>query len=171
MARTLVLIRHAKTKKTHPQGDHARELAERGVVDGQALGRWLEEEQLLADLVLVSTATRTRQTTEQLLIGAGTGDVEVRPERALYDGGSTGVLAAVREAPEDARTVWVVGHEPSMSTLALALANEARSSSAALDSVREHFATGAAAVLLVEVPWSDLAPGMASLEAVHTARG
>ena len=171
MALTLVLIRHAKTKKTHPLGDHARELADRGILDGQALGRWLEQELLLADLVLVSTARRTRQTTEQLLIGAGTGDVEVRPERALYDGGSTGVLAAVREAPEDAQTVWVVGHEPTMSTLALALADETLSSAAALDSIREHFATAAAAVLRVEVPWSDLAPGMARLEAVHTARG
>ncbi|SDC02258.1 phosphohistidine phosphatase [Raineyella antarctica] len=171
MARTLVLIRHAKTKKTHPLGDHARKLAERGVVDGQALGRWLQEEQLLADLVLVSTATRTLQTTEQLIAGAGAGDVEVRPERALYDGGSTGALETVREAPEDVRTLWVVGHEPTMSTLALALADEARSSAGALDSVRKHLATAAAAVLLVEVAWSDLAPGLARLETVHTARG
>lgn len=171
MARTLVLIRHAKTKKTHPQGDHARELAERGIVDGRALGRWLAEEQLLADLVLTSTAARTRQTTEQLLLGAGAGDVEVRPEEALYDGGTAGVLQAVREAPEDGRTLWVVGHEPSMSTLVLALADEERSSAAALDSVREHVATAAAAVLHLDVPWSDLAPGKARLEKVHTARG
>jgi phosphohistidine phosphatase len=171
MARTLVLIRHAKTKKTHPQGDHSRELAERGVVDGQALGRWLEQEQLLADLILTSTAARTLQTTEQLLIGAGAGDVEVRPAHALYGGGTAGVLQAVREAPEEVRTLWVVGHEPSMSTLVLALADEAQSSAAALDSVREHFATAAAAVLRLDVPWSDLAPGLARLEAVHTARG
>ncbi len=171
MARTLVLIRHAKTTKHHPDGDHARELAERGIVDGRELGRWLEQEGLLADLVLVSTATRTRQTTEQLLAGAGAGEVEVRPEQALYDRGSAGVLEAVREAPQDARTVWVVGHEPSLSTLALMLADEVQSSAEALDSVREHFATAAAAVLSVEVPWSELDRGMARLEAVHTARG
>lgn len=171
MVHTLVLIRHAKTKKTHPLGDHARELADRGVVDGQALGRWLEAEQLLAGLVLTSTATRTRQTTEQLLIGAGVRDVEVRAERALYDGGSGAVLRGVREAPEDAQTVWVVGHEPTMSTLALALADETLSSAEALDAINEHFATAAAAVLRCEGPWPDLAPGTARLEKVHTARG
>lgn len=171
MARTLVLIRHAKTKKTHPDGDHPRELAKRGIVDGQELGRWLKQEGLLADLILVSTATRTRQTTEQLLAGAGSADIEIRLDDALYDGGSAGVLEAVRKAPQDAQTVWVVGHEPTLSTVALALADEEQSSPEALESIREHFATAAAAVFLVEVPWADLDQGMARLEKVHTARG
>ena len=169
MIRTLVLIRHAKAEKSHPDGDHERELAERGVVDAKALGRWLAEEELTPDLVLVSTATRTRQTAEHVLEGAGA-DTEQWPGRGLYDGGPEGVLDAVREVPEDAQVVWVVGHEPSTSLLTLSLADEATSAAGALEVVREHFATSTAAVLLLDGGWADLGEGGARLAAVHTAR-
>jgi phosphohistidine phosphatase len=171
MTRTLVLVRHAKTQATHPGGDHERELVERGVGDAHALGRWLAEEELLPDLVLVSTAVRARQTVDHLLRGAGLEDAEVWTGRGLYERGADGVLEAVREAPESAATVWAVGHEPAISTLALALADEAVSVPAALDGVREHVPTGTAVVLLHGVGWTELGSGTARLEAVHTARG
>ncbi|GAA5168762.1 SixA phosphatase family protein [Ornithinimicrobium tianjinense] len=170
MTRTLVLIRHAKAEKIHPDGDHERELAERGVADAQALGRWLAEEELAPDLVLVSTATRTRQTADRVLEGAGASDAEQWPDRGIYTHGPEGVLSAVREADPEAGVLWVVGHEPSMSVVTLALADPTTSSGPALAGVRDHFPTATAAVLVVDAPWADLAEGMARLAAVHTAR-
>jgi phosphohistidine phosphatase len=170
MARTLVVIRHAKTERSHPDGDHERELTDRGVGDALALGRWLSEEAWEPDLVLVSTAARARQTAEHLLVGAGVEAAQVWPGGGLYDRGVPGALAAVREAPEEAGTVWVVGHEPTMSALVLALADPAASSPDAVAAVREHLATATAAVLRVPADWTELAEGMARLEQVHTAR-
>ena len=170
MARTLVLVRHAKTERTHPDGDHSRELTERGVADALALGRWLADERLDPDLLLVSTAARARQTAERLLAGAGVEGAQVWQGRGLYDRGVAGVLEAVREVPEDAGTVWVVGHEPTVSSLVLALADPDTSAVDALGVVREHVATGTAAVLRLQVDWSDVREGMARLEQVHTAR-
>jgi phosphohistidine phosphatase len=170
MARTLVVIRHAKTERSHPDGDHERELTDRGVGDALALGRWLSGARLVPDLVLVSTAARARQTAEHLLVGAGVLQAQVWPGRGLYDRGVEGVLEAVREAPEDAGTVWVVGHEPTVSTLLQDLADPTASSPDALQVVREHVATATAAVLRVPADWPDLVGGMAKLESVHTAR-
>lgn len=171
MARTLVLIRHAKTERTHPGGDHERELVDRGEADALALGRWLAGEELLPDLVLVSTAARARQTTDHLLVGAGVDDAEVWAGRGLYERGAQGVLEAVRETPEGAGTVWAVGHEPSISTLTLTLADETASAGTALATVRDHVPTGTAAVLTLDGAWAELGQGMARLAAVHTARG
>ncbi|MFK5633187.1 MULTISPECIES: SixA phosphatase family protein [unclassified Ornithinimicrobium] len=172
MTRTLVVVRHAKAQHSHPDGDHERELAPRGMEDAQGLGRWLAEQDLLPDLVLASTAARTRQTTEHLLAGAGASGVDVWSARGIYDGGPSAVIAAVHEAPEDATTVWVVGHQPAVGMLTLALADPGDSDEGVLDEVGGHFPTAAAAVLHTHaVSWVDLGPGCARLVAFHAARG
>lgn len=170
MARTLVIVRHAKAEREHPDGDHPRELASRGVADATVLGRWLAEEDLLPDLVLVSTAARTRQTTEHLLAGAGVPDAEVWPGRDLYDHGVAGALGAVHEVPEDTGTLWLVGHQPTVGTLALALTDRPASDRAALSALEDGFPTASAAVLRTEVGWGMLHSGLGSLVAFHTAR-
>ncbi|WP_289019837.1 histidine phosphatase family protein [uncultured Ornithinimicrobium sp.] len=166
MSRTLVVIRHAKAEHGNPGGDHERELAPRGVEDAGALGRWLAGEGLLPDLVLVSTAVRTRQTAELVLQGAGldAGQVPTWPSRGVYDGGVDATLAAVQEADDDATTVWLVGHQPVVSTLALELAEPHRSDHAVIEAVGAGFPTSAAAVLRTDVDsWSGLGPGGARL--------
>lgn len=170
MARTLVIVRHAKAEREHPDGDHARELAPRGVADATVLGRWLAEQDLRPDLVLVSTATRTRQTAVHLLEGAGASDAEVWPGSDLYDGGVGGALAAVQEAREEASTVWLVGHQPTVGTLALGLTDPETSDRGALSDLEDSFPTASAAVLRTEVGWDLLQAGLGSLVAFHTAR-
>ena len=119
MSRRLVLIRHAQTEHSHPRGDHERRLAATGVADARALGSWLAKDAGgPPDLVLVSTAVRARQTLEHLLDGAAAEGVEVWPDRRLYDGGIDGVLEAVGEVPDGVGTLWVVGHEPTISSTA-----------------------------------------------------
>jgi phosphohistidine phosphatase len=135
MTRTLVVVRHAKAQPSHPDGDHERELAPRGMQDAQSLGRWLAEQDLLPDLVLSSTAARTRQTTDHLLAGAGATGVDVWSARGIYAGGPTAVIEAVHEAPEDASIVWVVGHQPVVGMLTLALADPGDSEEDVLDEV------------------------------------
>ena len=170
MTRTLVVVRHAKAEQSHPQGDYARELAPRGVADAQELGRWLAEEDLLPDLVLSSPAARARQTTEQLLAGAGVPDVEVWGGRGLYDGGAARVLEAVREVPDDVTTLWVVGHQPVMGIVTAALADPQASDRRSVDAVEDHFPTASCAVLTTDVAWEALQAGQARLVAFRTAR-
>ncbi|MFB9732495.1 SixA phosphatase family protein [Ornithinimicrobium kibberense] len=166
MPRTLVVIRHAKAEHGNPGGDHERTLAPQGVEDAGALGRWLAGEGLLPDLVLVSTAARTRRTAELALRGAGLDPAQVPtwPSRAVYDGGVDATLAAVQEADDDATTVWLVGHQPVVATLTLELAQPHRGDHAIVEAVGAGFPTSAAAVLHTDVgSWSELVPGRARL--------
>ncbi|MGC5583112.1 SixA phosphatase family protein [Ornithinimicrobium sp. W1679] len=170
MTRTLVVVRHAKAEGNSPGGDHERVLAPRGVEDSAALGRWLADEGLLPDLVLVSTAARTRQTAELVLQGAGldAADVPRWPSRSIYDGGVDATLETVQEADDDAATVWLVGHQPVVGSLVLDLADPARSDRALLEAVGSGLPTSAAAVLRTGVgSWSQLGPEGARLVALR----
>ncbi len=60
--KVLILFRHAKAEQVVGKPDHERELTARGRKDAHAAGAWLREHELGAELVLCSTATRTRQT-------------------------------------------------------------------------------------------------------------
>lgn len=170
MARTLVLLRHAKTEQSHPGGDQARELAPRGVADAQVLGRWLADEGWLPDLVLSSPAVRARQTAEHALAGAGAQAVQVRDGRGLYESGADGVLSALHEVPEVTNTLWVVGHHPVMGIAATALADPQTSDQRALRTLGEGFATASCAVLETQSTWEQLQAGLARLVVFHTAR-
>jgi phosphohistidine phosphatase len=172
MTRTLVVVRHAKAQDNSPDGDHERELAPRGVADADALGRWLADEGLLPDLVLVSTAARTRQTARLVLAGAGAPDAPTWPSRGIYDGGVGATLQAVQEAPADAATVWLVGHQPVVAALALELAEPGSSDRELVEALGARFPTCGAAVLHTDVVWSELGPHGARLVASrHRNRG
>lgn len=165
---TLVLIRHAKAESrvADHRGDHERELVERGHQDAAALGDWLRQEGLAPQLALVSTAARARQTLSAAL---GHDLVEIWPTRRIYDGGVDGVAEAVQEVPDEVAVLWVVGHEPVMSTLAWDLADEEEERDLRAD-LAVGLPTASAAVLEVPVPWADLGYQCARLVGRHTAR-
>lgn len=171
MPRRLVLIRHAKAIGADPRGDHERGLVDKGTAAAVDLGRWLGEQGLAPDHVLVSTAVRTQETLAALRRGLGAGEVgSTWTDRRVYDGGTDGVLAALTETPEDARVVWVVGHEPVMSTSTWELCGADQMPDGLRAQLTAGFATATAAVLEVDEVWRSLGSGDARLSALHTAR-
>ena len=63
----LILLRHAKSEKAEPgMSDHPRRLNARGKNDAAVIGAYMARHGLVADLALVSTAERTRQTWERV---------------------------------------------------------------------------------------------------------
>ena len=169
----LVLVRHAQAEGAHPRGDHERTLTEQGRADALELGRWLAAQGLAPAQVLVSTATRAQQTLAAMQQGldGGTPTPElVWSERRLYDGGIDGVVSAVREAPDAARTLWVVAHEPVMSTATWELSDPARRPEHLSQLLARGLPTATAAVLGMDQVWGALDLGGSALVALHTAR-
>ncbi|MDO5629179.1 MAG: histidine phosphatase family protein [Mobilicoccus sp.] len=107
--RLLVVMRHGEARMSSDSGDEGRELTDTGRADCEEVGRWLTSEGVRPDLVLVSPATRTRQTWEALQRGGVVCD-DVRIERVLYQGDIDEICDAF--AQEDARVVLLVGHAP-----------------------------------------------------------
>lgn len=115
--RLVVVMRHGEAQASSDTGDEGRELTARGRADAEAAGRRLVEEGVRADVAIVSSATRTRQTWEAMA-GGGLEAGDVWIDRALYNGEVADLVEAVRAAPEQARVVVLVGHSPSVPDLA-----------------------------------------------------
>lgn len=169
--RKLLLLRHAKAAPAAGTADQIRPLASSGQRQCALLGRELLSRHYLPDLVLVSSAVRTRQTWELVeasLGGRSAAEVEVLDE--LYGAGPREVIDLVRGVDERARTVLVVGHEPTMSSTAYLLGSSAHSNTAALAQVRVGLPTSACAVLQVGDGWNELAPRSTELLQVISGR-
>lgn len=167
--RTLVVMRHAKAEQAGPT-DFERELADRGHDDAADVGAWLAAQGVVADHALVSAATRTRQTWEHLCRGAAWG---LAPEldRGLYAADTDTALDLVRLVSDDVTTLVVVGHNPTMASLAYTLDDGEGDVDAGNEMAMGTFPTSATAVFEVSGSWSDLTHGGASLTAYHVGRG
>lgn len=168
-ARTLVLLRHAKSGYPGGVGDHERPLADRGRRDAPVVGAWLAGQGLRPDLVLCSDAVRARQTWDLASAALG-GDLTTRLEPRLYETSADAVLDLLAELPDDVRTLLVVGHQPATSDVAAALAGEG-SDGDALARLRAKFPTAGVAVLRLDRPWTSLAAGACRLESFTVPRG
>jgi phosphohistidine phosphatase len=119
--RRLLLLRHAKAEHPDLIADIQRPLSLVGRRQSASVGAGLAAEGLVPDLVLCSSSVRTRQTWELARASLGA-DPEVRFLEDLYYAGSHALVDLVRAVPPTARTVLVVGHEPTMSQAAVLLA-------------------------------------------------
>ena len=90
----LYLLRHAKAVPAEPAlDDHARELTVRGMHDAGAMGRYIRKNGFEPELLLASTAARTRQTADLVLR-----EIEARVDyrEALYLAEPGKILASFR---------------------------------------------------------------------------
>lgn len=163
--RTLVLLRHAKSDYPPDAADHDRPLATRGIREAGLAGDWLRAQFRDIDQVLCSTATRTRQTFQQTALSA-----PVRYLDRLYESTPGTVLDEINTVGEDVATLLLIGHEPTMSQLALGLAGVRGTDPRAEARVATKFPTSGIAVLRVDGPWRDLQLGGAALVDFHVPR-
>jgi phosphohistidine phosphatase len=124
--RRLMLLRHAKTENDAPSGkDQDRRLDNRGRGDAAEIGGWMARHPPFPDSVLVSPAVRADQTWEiawqAMKARVPEPEVELVPD--LYGADPAQLLLTIREAStSDPKTLMLVGHNPGMHELALALA-------------------------------------------------
>jgi phosphohistidine phosphatase len=167
VARTLLLVRHAKAV-ADAATDEERALAPRGVRDARAAGRWLVEHGLIPDQVIVSPAHRTVQTWETMKAELAV-DPPVVTDRRIYDNTIESLLAVVNEAPDEADTLAIVGHNPSVQGFAVAL-DDGRGDPRARADIADAIPTAGITVLTVEGSWDELTPGGATVRAFAVAR-
>ena len=114
------------------------------------------------DLILCSTATRTRQTLAPLVKALGAPTPPIALEKDLYLAGEDALLERLKALPDEVQTVLLIGHNDGIGQLAGALAGQGRASE--LADLREKYPTGALAHLRMHRgPWSALAPGSCEL--------
>ena len=154
----LLLLRHAKAM---PGGaglpDRDRPLAERGHRDAGLMGEAIAKDHA-PEVVVCSPATRTRQTMDEVIARLRDGPEVVLAE-TLYGGDEKIYLETIMGHAGTARRLLLVGHNPMIHLLAIALA---KAPSAKL---RGKFPTAALAIIGFEVDeWSKIGPGKGELE-------
>ena len=115
--KTLLILRHAKAiGKDEGVEDFDRGLNDRGKRDAPQVGKLLKKQSLVPDLIVASSAKRTRKTAEYV---AAASDFrgETRLTLELYDAGRQKLLDAVRGLPDSASRVLLVGHNPGLEVL------------------------------------------------------
>jgi phosphohistidine phosphatase len=158
---TLLLLRHAKSSWEGRAKDFERPLAPRGERAAPGMGAYLVAQGLLPELILCSSATRTRQTLA-LVLPHLSGQPEVMVEDGLYLATSTALLSRLRRVGSGIVRVMMIGHNPGMHGLATMLSGSGEEK--ALKALGAKFPTAAlAAITFAEGDWSQIAPASGRL--------
>jgi phosphohistidine phosphatase len=155
----LFLLRHAKSSWDDPDlADHDRPLAPRGRRAATLIAEHMRAERLSPELVLCSSAARTRETLERLAPALGEG-VQVQIEPELYGASDERLLERLRAVDDGVESLMLIGHNPGVEQLALRLAARGEK----LAEVRRKYPTAALATLEFDGRWTELRSGGAEL--------
>jgi phosphohistidine phosphatase len=160
--KTLLILRHAKTQPDAPNGDHARELTERGLRNAAAMAAYILALIGTPEAIITSDATRALQTAEIVASTVGF-STPLTVEPRIYAADLNTLLALVRSILDEVDTAVIVGHNPGFEELAEALAGDHD------DGVR--LPTAGLAVLEFDVErWDAARQGSGHLREVATPR-
>ncbi len=158
---TLYLLRHAKSDWGDPGlDDHDRPLNPRGRKAAARMGAHIAGLPAQPDLVLCSTAVRTRETWALLAPALPTAP-KVQYLETLYLASPRDIVGCINAVDGDPEALLVVGHNPGTETLAADL--PAGGNRAAMQQLALKYPTAALTTLATAVPWSDLDFGLAEL--------
>lgn len=146
--RRLILLRHAKAQRSAPSGeDFDRPLAPQGRTDAALIGRVLAAEGLIPDRVLLSSSHRTVETWDQ--VRTAFPGVEGDARKDLYHAGAHTLLAAI-EDEQDAEVLLLIGHNPGIHALAVALLRRDSAPPSIVAKLDRGFPTATAAVFAID---------------------
>ena len=151
----LHLLRHAKSApEDYSTDDRLRPLNRPGREDARLVAASLPAALGAVDLVLCSTALRTRETASLVLAGFAA-PPPVAFEDGLYLAALPELIRRLRRLDEATRVVLLIGHNPGLHELALALITKDSPSYPAL--AEGKFPTAARASLVIETSWAGIA--------------
>lgn len=113
MQRKLVLIRHAKSSWANPlELDFDRELNDRGLHDAPIMGKKLKELKVIPDLIIASSAKRTRQTAKKIALAVGYDFNNIKWEEKLYHCAPSVFEELACNISDKIMTAFIVAHNP-----------------------------------------------------------
>jgi phosphohistidine phosphatase len=161
--RRLMLLRHSTAASAEPgASDHDRELTPEGRADAALVGAYLVNHSFRPDRIMVSSATRTRDSWRQIA-AALRATPEAIFDRRIYNASSQVLFDVMAETPDNARAVLILGHNPGLHELAVHLI--ANGDIDIRERLRENFPTSGIAIIDFALDsWSKLHPRSGRLE-------
>ena len=111
--RTLVMIRHAKSSWTNPlQSDFERPLNERGKKEAPEMGKKLKKAGIIPELIIASSAKRTKQTAKRIAEEVGYSEDKIKWEEKLYHCIPSVFEEVIYEIGQEVKTIFIIAHNP-----------------------------------------------------------
>ena len=150
-----MLLRHAKSDWPRNVEDFERPLSSRGPRDAPLPGLWMVENDAIPDLILCSSALRTRQTCTWICKELGDKAPTPKLEEGLYSASAAAILALINHVPETVTSLLVITHMPGVQELAMRLASVDSDEEAVMD-MATHYPTSGLSVLQHDRRWAEL---------------
>jgi phosphohistidine phosphatase len=153
----LYLLRHAKSSwKDRDVADIDRPLNKRGLKAAAFMGQLMQENDLRPDMVLVSTAVRTRATAE-LVRQSWPDEVDLVYDARIYDASPQALRQVISEVDDSYTAVLLIGHNPGIEGLINYLTGTI-----------ESMPTAALAVITLDIDeWFAINDGVGTLQHVY----
>lgn len=153
--RRLYLIRHAKSSWAEPGiRDFDRPLNSRGKLDAPFMGKRLAAYGVHPDLILASQAKRARKTALSIAEAVDYPAADIVFSEAIYEAGVADLLQILAQAPADAGSLFLVGHNFTITDLAENLTGQ---------SIGNIPTCGIVGIEFSAVSWADVGPGTGRL--------
>ncbi len=165
MSRELMLLRHGKSDWSEQVDDFDRPLKERGKGGAQRMGAWLQEQELLPDLVVSSPARRAIDTARRAVMAMGGETQAIVQDRRVYAARVEELLQVLADLPAGAQRVLLVGHNPGLEELTEYLEEKP----IPLPADGKLLPTATLAILQLPDDWHGLAAGSGRLTSVTRA--
>lgn len=122
--KTLLLMRHAKSGWDNPAlSDHDRPLNPRGERDAPEMGRLLVHAAVIPDRIVCSSAVRAKRTAEMVHESLNAA-CELQVIDHLYHAPPKTWFSVIRELPDAANCVLIIGHNPGLEETLLRITGE-----------------------------------------------
>src|SRR3712207_4042833 len=119
--KTLYLLRHAKSSWANATlADFDRPLNERGKRAAETIGNYLKANSITPELILCSTALRTRETLA-IVTQAAELNSEPRYDQRIYEASCSRLVEVISQIENDRNVVMLIGHNPGLEEILLLL--------------------------------------------------
>ncbi len=110
----VIIVRHAKAVPYGYDDDFTRDLTDRGVNDARHIGTELKKMGIKPDVIISSAANRAIQTATIFAENMNFDKKNIDEIEDIYHGLNTfGFLNLIQKLPEEAKTAFFFGHNPS----------------------------------------------------------
>ena len=117
--REVCFVRHAKSSWDRPGiSDYDRPLDERGLRDAPRMAKEMQKMGLIPDFIITSGANRARSTAEYFRKEFDLPDEKFEVTDKLYEATPETVYKVIMSAPDEARFIYLFGHNPTFSWIA-----------------------------------------------------
>lgn len=128
--KTLYLLRHARavSESINNGSDIDRELDAVGENEADEMGNWLKIEGVRPDMIYTSSAIRAMRTAQIVAGKSGHNEGGLKMHDNLYNTDEEAYLTEIQNADNNWQSLMIVGHNPTISNLAVSLTKDFRES-------------------------------------------